>query len=128
MALIYKNRNQKVAKLIGAIYFLILGVLNFGATLIFAEIRILDIVILALACLPLLINRNYFYFSFGILAAIIALFLGYACLTFNLDPAIGTSGFSYFMGYLLSASLLVASFLLVYGGSQSHMVNVTSQQ
>lgn len=125
MGFVSENK-QKTAKQIGAIYFMFLGLVNFGATLILAEINSLDVVILALACLPLVVDKNYFYFSFGVLAAVLALFLGFACLTFN--PTIGTSAFSYFMGYLLCISLLVASFLLIYGGSKTFIVTVIRQQ
>lgn len=127
MEFVSENKKQTRAKLIGSMYFLLLGLVNFGATWAFAEINNLDIVILAIVCLPLIVNKDYFYFSFGVLAGLIAFFLGFACLTFNLDPTIGTSAFSYFMGYLLSVSMLAASFLLIYGGSQTLTVNVIPQ-
>lgn len=121
------NRKRKTAKLIGAIYFLLLGLVNFGATWIFAEINNLDVVILAIACLPLIVNKDYFSFSFGSLTAFIAFFLGYACFTFNVDPNISTSAFSFFMGYLLSVSMFAASFLLIYGASQVFTENIITQ-
>lgn len=121
------NRKRKTAKLIGAIYFLLLGLVNLGATWAFAEINNLDIIIIAIACLPMIINKNYFSISFGVLSTFIAVFLGYACFMFHVDPNISTSAVSFFMGYLLSASMLVASFLLIYGASQVLRENVVIQ-
>lgn len=127
MKLLDKNKKRKTAKLIGAMYFLLLGLVNFGATWMFAQINNLDIVILAIACLPIIINKDYIYISFGALSTFIAFFLGYACFKFNVDPNVSTSAVSFFMGYLLITSMLVASFLLIYGASHALSGNAVTQ-
>lgn len=108
------EKKRKLAQLIGSMYFLILGVVNFIATLLFAAIYPIDIVILILCYLPIIINNNLFLAIFGGIGILVAFVIGFACLAFNFDPSNSTSQFSLFGGYLLSASLFFASFLLIY--------------
>lgn len=114
-----ESKKMRLAKRLGVFYFLLLGIVNFCCTLIFANVHAIDVYILALCCLPLLIRNKYFSATYGIVVGVLAFVMGYACLTFNLDLGIPTSQISYVMGYLLSASMLFASFLLVYGNSSS---------
>ncbi|MEJ7691708.1 hypothetical protein [Daejeonella sp.] len=114
-----EEQKLKRAKLIGSVYFLLLGLINFGATLYFSNIYVIDYAILLLGCLPILINRKPFYLGFGIVAGLISLYMAFAGLIFNFNPEIKTSQVAFNMGYLLAFSILFSSILLVYVGSGS---------
>jgi hypothetical protein len=116
MSISEKEQKLKTAKLVGSIYFLGLGLINFCATYYYAKIHLLDFIILSFGFLPLLINHRIFLLLFGLLAGFISLYMGFACLTFNLNPEIHTSQTSYNMGYLLAVTSFLSSLLLVYVG------------
>ena len=109
--------NARTAKLVGSSYFLLLGLTNLVATFIFAEIRMLDTITLVVCILPFLINRKLFHLLFGIITALIAIYLTIAGLTFMINPAVHTSTISFLMGFLLTGSALLASLLLIFSGS-----------
>ena len=116
MIIAQKEQKLKAAKLVGSMYFLMLGLINFCATLFYSSIYLIDFIILLFGFLPLLVNRRLFFLSFGLLASFISLYMGFACLTFNINPEIHTSQASYNMGYLLAVSSFLSSLLLVYVG------------
>ena len=111
-----EERKLKTAKLVGSLYFLGLGLINFSATIFYSKIYLIDFIILSFGFLPLLVNRKLFFLIFGLLAGFISLYIGFACLSFNLNPEIHTSQTSYNMGYLLAVTSFLSSLLLVYVG------------
>ncbi len=111
-----EEQKLKWAKLSGSLYFLLLGVINFGATLYYSNIFAIDYTILLLGCLPILINRRSFFLVFGIFGSLISLYMAFAALIFNFNPEIKTSQLAFNMGYLLATSILFSSVLLVYVG------------
>jgi hypothetical protein len=116
MSISDKEQKIKTAKLVGSMYFIALGLINFCATFYYAKINLIDFIILSFGVLPLLINHRLFFLIFGLLAGFISLYMGFACLTFNLNPEIPTSQTSYNMGYLLAVTSFLSSLLLVYVG------------
>ncbi len=116
MSISNKEQILKTAKLFGSMYFLALGLINFCATFFNAKINPIDFIILSFGLLPLLVNKKLFFLIFGLLGCFISLYMGFACLTFNLNPRIHTSQISYNMGYLFAVTFFFSSLLLVYVG------------
>jgi putative exporter of polyketide antibiotics len=119
MSISKKEQKLKAAKLVGALYFLGLGLINFCATFFYSQIHLLDVIILSFGFLPLVIKHRSFSLIFGLFAGFISLYLGFACFTFNLNPQIHTSQTAYNMGYLLSVTAFLSSLLLIYVGLNS---------
>lgn len=106
----------RTAILVGSIYFLSLGLINFVATFIYAEIRTLDTITLLVCVLPLLIRNKKFLLLFGIVVAFISLYGMFAGLVLIADPRVQTSNISFFMGFVLTGSALLSSLLLIFAG------------
>ena len=111
-----QNIKIKRLRLFGSLFFALAGIVNFVASSIYVGIQTLDIVILIVSILPLLIRKKMFLLIFGLFACFISLYMGYACLTFSLNPKIQTSDLDFFMGFSLSFFLLIASLALIYVG------------
>ena len=111
------SQKMKLAKLLGCLYFLLLGLINFGATPYYSSIHAIDFTILLLGCLPIIVNRKEFNLFYGIIAALISLYMFVAALNFNLSPEIKTTQLAFNMGYLLQFSMIICSCLLVFTGA-----------
>ena len=109
---------QKVnsIRMIGLSYFILLSVVNLGATLWYGQLSALDFVLVCLALTPVLFKSKKVYLSLGVFGALVSLYMGVACLVFNLQPNTMTTQFSFNMGYLLSITSLTASSMLIYTG------------
>ena len=116
----------RTAALVGSIYFLLLGLINFIATFIYAEIRSLDIITAVVCILPILTRNKTFLMSFGIVTAFISLYLMFAGLVFMADPRVQTSNISFFMGFLLMGSALLSSLLLIFAGISDENLKLNS--
>jgi hypothetical protein len=116
MSISKKEQKLNAAKLVGSVYFLGLALINFCATFYYSKIHLIDVIILSFGFLPLLIKHRSFSLIFGLMAGFISLYMGYACLSFNLNPQIHTSQTDYNVGYLLSVTAFLSSLLLVYVG------------
>lgn len=106
-------------RLFGCIFFAVVGITNLFASITDNSFHTLDLIILIVSILPMLIRKKMFLLLYGIVSCFIALFIGYACLTFSLNPEVKTSLFTFFMGFLLSFLTLTASLALIYVGLQS---------
>ena len=114
-----KQQKIKIIKLLAALYFLILGVFSFSASLYDNVFTWLDLVLLLFSCLPLIINKRIILLAFGMLAGCASIYIMYACLSFSLIPQLLTTGIAFFMGFVLGSSSLSASLALIYVGLQS---------
>lgn len=106
------------ARKTGVLYFAALGMVNLGATIFNGQLRPLDVVILVVTLLPMLITKKWFLFVFGLMASLVSLYMGAACLKFNLTPGISTQQISFIIGYLFAAANLYSAALLIYAGLQ----------
>jgi hypothetical protein len=99
----------------GSLYFILLGITNMVATMLLSDLHTVDFIILAVTCIPVIINSNVVYLLFGIMGAFISLYMGIAGLAFNVNPAVvHTSQLDFVMGYLLAISCFIASSLWIY--------------
>ena len=120
------EKKLKNAWLIGSVYFVLLGVINFSATLWNGKLGTLDLLILLMFVLPLLINKKTFSLLFGIIAGLISLYMGFAAFMFNLTPNIETSQTAFIMGYLFIAATLSACILLLYSSGSSSQKTIAA--
>lgn len=116
----------RTAKLVGSIYFLLLGLINFVATFMYAEVRLLDAITAVVCVLPFLIKKKMFLLLFGIMTAFISLYGMFAGLVFIADPQVQTSKISFLMGFLLTGSALSASLLLILAGISDENLKLSS--
>jgi len=109
----------KKAKFISLLYFITLGIVNLGASLVNGQLIALDPIIVALAITPLILTTRVVFLSLGILGSFISLYIGVACFIFNFQQGSTTPQLSFMMGYLLAISSFAASSLLIYSGLNS---------
>ncbi|MBE7169003.1 MAG: hypothetical protein INR73_00335 [Williamsia sp.] len=120
--LIEQRISAKAAKLVGSVYFLLLGLTNFVATFIYAEVKPLDSLTAVICALPFLIRKKMLLLVFGAVAAIISAYGAFACLIFSVNPQVQTSKIAFLMGFLLTGSALVSSLLLIIAGTSNENV------
>ena len=105
------------ARIIASFYFILLGLINFLATALSNyEFNLRDSIVLLVVIAPALINNKSVYLIFGVLGALISLYIGIACLILNIQAYPTTNQFSFLMGYVLAISAFIASSLYIYSG------------
>jgi len=110
------ERKVKKMGFFGAIYFVALGLLNFIISGLVSKIGAIDFIILGIALIPILLRHKNLYLVFGVSAALLSLYIAFACFTMNLQPGNLTTPFSFLLGYLLAITSFGASSLLIYAG------------
>ena len=113
----------KTARILGSVYFFLLGLINFVATFIYAEIRLLDLITVVVCALPFLMRKKMFLLVFGIVAACISVYGTVGGLVFLRNPQVHTSKIAFFMGFLLTGSAFLSSLLLIFAGSSDENLN-----
>jgi membrane-bound ClpP family serine protease len=117
-------KQLSIVKIAGVSYFALLGLINMVATFYFSSLGPVDFIILILCALPMLFSRrNLLLQAAGFLGLFISLYMGFAALTFNSNPASTTSQTEFNMGYVFIVSCLLASIALIVAGSQSRNEN-----
>jgi len=118
--------NTRKPKLIGSLYFIMLALVNLACTLLYGKLSWLDVVLLAVTCLPLLINKKMFYFFYGLLNCLVWLIIGILVFSNHMEAIrlqMHMPAKFIFAGYGLTVVGLFASLLLVYAGINSDEKN-----
>ncbi len=113
------NELQKT-KFIGSSYFIAVGLINLIDTLVNRNNYILrDFIILAILCLPLIINKRLFYLGFGLVTAPVTLVM--LILFVFLQNPFKTDIYPqfFFFGCLIFTLGLLASLTLIHVGTYS---------
>jgi hypothetical protein len=112
--------NLTVIKYIAAGYFILIAALNLTETLWNSRGYVWrDVLLLAIASLPLLINKRLFYFGYGIILSLITLTILMAYITMH-DYADSDVSLPYFLlGCVIHAFSLSCALALVYVGTYS---------
>ena len=120
------NKKRKLAKYIGCIYFIVLGLVNVIGTAIYSDnLNFRDFIVLALFCTPLLVNKKFYYLIFGAISSLLWAYLLFAVFQMNvkhvrgIDPHTNpymSAAAAFTIGYSLCAISLICSLLIVYAG------------
>jgi hypothetical protein len=122
------DRKVKRLKLAGSVYFIVLGLINIIATAYYAHLSWKDLLLLAMLCTPLLVNKKIYYLLFGGLATVFWIFMLYTVFqTHTLyvrevndytNPHF-TPAQAFSLGYLATAVSACFSFMLLWVGTRS---------
>jgi hypothetical protein len=116
-----KNKpNLTIVKYIATGYFILIAALSLAETVWNSHGYIWrDVILLAIACLPVLINKRLFYFGYGILLSLLTLTIltAYIAMHNYSEP---NDSLSYFLlGCLVHTLSLSCALALVYVGTYS---------
>lgn len=126
MSTVVVNKKRKLAKYIGSIYFIGLGLVNVIGTAIYSNnLGYKDLIVLALFCTPLLVNKKFYYFIFGAISSLLWGYLLFAVFQMHvkhvrgIDPHTNpymSAATAFTIGYSFCAVSLICSLLIVYAG------------
>ena len=108
--------NTKNAKLIGLSYFTVLSLANLTWSIAHKQPFGLDLIILGFTLATLYANSKLVYLMAGSVGMLVSVYIGVACLIYQLNVLSNASNLSFTLGYLLASASFVCALLLVYTG------------
>jgi len=108
--------NTKNAKLIGLSYFSMLFLASLTWSIAHHQPFGLDLIILVLTLVTIYANSKLVYLIAGAIGMLVSVYIGVACLIYQLNGLSNASNLSFIFGYLLACTSFVCSLLLVYTG------------